>query len=113
MTSKNNETLKGPNLIKFLFKEALKAPAIPISTPFVINTILSANLTKYLRSNSSEYAVFINKSKEICELDWPVIIRQTVEAALSDIQLNDRAYTLMTAKNSVLVQNLRATISSL
>jgi hypothetical protein len=77
----------------------------------VINTIFSVNLFNYNRRNSSEFANFLSKSKEICELDWPVIIRQTIEAA--DINFNDRAYTLVTAKNAVLIQNLRATLSSI
>lgn len=110
-TMKNQEILRGLNLLQFFLNEALRGQIIPISTPFVINTILSINLSNYQKRFPSEFTDLINKSNSISELDWPIIIRQTLDN--SELKLTDRAITLITAKNSVLIQNLKSTIVSI
>lgn len=110
-TAKNPEILRGVNLIHWLLSEALRAPAIPVSTPFVINTIFSINLSTYQKRFSDEFIEFVNKSKAITQLDWPAIIRQTLDADAPDMPFTGRAQTLMTAKNAVLIQTLKATLS--
>jgi len=111
--SKNPDALRGLNLIHFLLNEALRGAVIPVSTIFVINTIFSIDLKHYRKRFPSEFAEFVNKSKAICELDWKVIIRQTIDSVAQEMTLTDRALTLMTSKNAALVQNLKATLSTI
>lgn len=111
--TKSQDGMQGQELIKFLLNEALKAPAIPIATIFVVNSILSTDLPYFQKRQPEAFSDLVRKARLICDLDWAIIIRTTIDAAKPDVQFTNRALTLMTTKNSVLLQNLKTTIASI